>query len=98
MAIAMSLPAVQVNQGDRFFLGVERSVNGRAWKDRLDVRGSARALAIAQRHGLDEMLARVLAGRNVDVDEVESFLDPTIKRLMPDPNTLTDMETASSRI
>jgi len=94
----MSLPAVQVNQSDRFFLGVERSVSGRAWKDRLDVRGSARALAIAQRHGLDEMLARVLAGRNVDVDEVESFLDPTIKRLMPDPHTLTDMETASSRI
>ena len=94
----MSLPAVQVNQSDRFFLGVERSVSGRAWKDRLDVRGSARALAIAQRHGLDEMLARVLAGRNVDVDEVESFLDPAIKRLMPDPHTLTDMETASSRI
>ena len=98
MLVAMSLPAVQVNQGDRFFLGVERSVSGRAWKDRLDVRGSARALAIAQRHGLDEMLARVLAGRNVDVDEVESFLDPTIKRLMPDPHTLTDMATASSRI
>jgi single-stranded-DNA-specific exonuclease len=34
----------------------------------------------------------------VDVDEVESFLDPTIKRLMPDPHSLTDMEAASSRI
>ncbi len=33
-----------------------------------------------------------------DVDEVESFLDPTIKRLMPDPHTLTDMEVASARI
>ena len=44
------------------------------------------------------MLARVLAGRNVDVDQVESFLDPTIKRLMPDPHILTAMETASIRI
>jgi single-stranded-DNA-specific exonuclease len=44
------------------------------------------------------LLARVLAGRNVDVDQVESFLDPTIKRLMPDPHSLTDMEAASSRI
>ena len=94
----MALPAIQFNPGDRFFLGVEQSLTGRAWRDRLDERGSARALTIAQRYGLDELLARVLAGRNVDVDEVESFLDPTIKRLMPDPHTLTDMEAASARI
>ena len=94
----MALPAIHLDPGERFFLGVERSFSGRAWKDRLDERGSARALAIAQRHGLDELLARVLAGRNVDVDEVESYLDPTIKRLMPEPHTLTDMEVASGRI
>src|SRR5260221_6195617 len=96
--MAMALPAIQLSSNHRYFLGVEHSSTGHAWKDRLDERGSARALAIAQRHGLDELLARVLAGRNVDVDEVESFLDPTIKRLMPDPHTLTDMEVASARI
>lgn len=94
----MALPALQFNTGDRFFLGVEKSVTGRAWRDRLDERGSARALAIAQRYGLDELLARILAGRNIDVNSVEAFLDPTIKRLMPDPHTLTDMEAASTRI
>ncbi len=94
----MALPAIQCNPGDRYFLGVQQSLTGRAWRDRLDERGSARALAIAQRHGLDELLARVLAGRNVNVDEVEGFLDPTIKRLMPDPHTLTDMVAASTRI
>src|SRR5215471_3272932 len=94
----MALPAIQLNSGDRFFLGVEQSLTGRAWRDRLDERGSARALTIAQRYGLDELLARILAGRNVDVDEIESFLDPTIKRLMPDPHTLTDMAAASARI
>jgi len=93
----MALPAVQFNP-ERFFLGVERSLTGRAWRDRLDDRGSARALTIAQRHGLDELLARILAGRNVDVEEVESFLDPTIKRLMPDPHTVTDMAAASARM
>jgi single-stranded-DNA-specific exonuclease len=93
----MALPAVQLTP-DRFFLGVERSLTGRAWRDRLDDRGSARALTIAQRHGLDELLARILAGRNVDVEEVDSFLDPTIKRLMPDPHTITDMAAASVRI
>jgi single-stranded-DNA-specific exonuclease len=94
----MALPALQFNSGDRYFLSVGQSLTGRIWRDRLDDRGSARALAIAQRHGLDELLARVLAGRNVEVDQVESFLDPTIKRLMPDPHTLTAMAAASARI
>ena len=34
---------------------------------------TAQALAIAQRHDLPEMLARVLAGRGVDVDAVADF-------------------------
>jgi single-stranded-DNA-specific exonuclease len=94
----MAVPAVALNSEERFFLGVERSVCGRAWRDRLDARGQARALAIAQRHGLPELLARVLAGRGVEADAVEAFLDPTIKRLMPDPHTLTGMEAAANRI
>src|SRR5205823_7603958 len=65
----------------RSFLDVERSACGRSWRDRLDERGTARALAIAQRHGLPELLARVLAGRNVEVDEVAAFLDPTLRAL-----------------
>ena len=73
------------NQPVRPFLGVERSVCGRPWRDRLDERATARALAIAQRHGIPELLARVLAGRGVEVDEVEAFLDPTVRRLLPDP-------------
>ncbi|HYS49161.1 MAG TPA: single-stranded-DNA-specific exonuclease RecJ, partial [Xanthobacteraceae bacterium] len=66
--------------GPRPFLGVERSVCGRPWRDRLDERTAARALAIAQRHGVPELLARILAGRGVEVDAVEAFLDPSIRR------------------
>jgi single-stranded-DNA-specific exonuclease len=80
------------------FLGVESSATGRAWRDRLDARGAARALAIAQRHDLPELLARILAGRNVEMDAVEAFLDPTIKRSMPDPHVLTAMPEAAKRI
>jgi single-stranded-DNA-specific exonuclease len=80
------------------FLGVVRSATGRIWRDRLDARGVAQALAIAQRHQLPEMLARVLAGRGVEIDGVEDFLDPTIRRLMPDPHTVTQMEVAAKRI
>src|SRR3984885_13018539 len=80
------------------FLGVEHSATGRAWRDRLDERGAARALAIAQRHEVPELLARILAGRNIDVDGVEAFLDPTVKRAMPDPHVLAGMREAAGRI
>jgi single-stranded-DNA-specific exonuclease len=80
------------------FLGVERSATGRVWRPRLDERGAALALAIAQRHGLSELLSRVLAGRSVAVDEVELYLDPTVRRLMPDPDVLTAMPIAVARL
>jgi len=83
---------------NRLFLGVENSATGRAWRDRLDERGAARALAIAQRHELPELLARIIAGRNVEADAVDAFLDPAIKRAMPDPNVLTAMPEAAARI
>ena len=92
------LPAAALNDKERFFLGVEKSATGRAWRDRLEERGNARALTIAQRLGLPELLARVLAGRGVEADEAEAYLDPTIKRLLPDPHTLTEMQAASARI
>ena len=80
------------------FLGVAHSVTGRLWRDRLDVRGAARALAIAQRYQLPEMLARVIAGRGIEIDAVEDFLDPTIRKLMPDPATVTQMDAAAMRL
>jgi single-stranded-DNA-specific exonuclease len=93
-----ALPATASNTSEHFFLGVEKSATGRAWRDRLDERGQVRALAIAQRLGIPELLARVLAGRGVEADEAQAFLDPTIKNLLPDPHTLTEMQAASARI
>ncbi|KYK46385.1 single-stranded-DNA-specific exonuclease RecJ [Bradyrhizobium liaoningense] len=80
------------------FLGVARSLTDKLWRDRLDGRGAAQALAIVQRHQLPELLARVLAGRGIDIDAVLDFLDPTIRKLLPDPFTVTEMEAAAKRI
>ena len=93
-----AVPASVLKTTQRCFLGVERSATGRAWRDRLDERGQAQALAIAQHHGMPELLARVLAGRGVEPDEVTAYLDPSIKGLMPDPHRLTDMAAASARL
>ena len=94
----MALPAAAYDDRERYFLGVEKSATGRAWRDRLDDRGLARATTIAQRLGTPELLARVLAGRGVEVDEVEGYLDPTVKSLMPDPSVLTGMDAAAARL
>jgi single-stranded-DNA-specific exonuclease len=82
----------------RIFLGVDRSATGRVWRDRLDERGNLRALSIVQRHGLPELLARVVAGRGIEPDGVEAYLEPTIRKLMPDPSTVTAMDAAIERL
>ena len=73
--MTMALPVSASDE--RFFLGVEKSATGRAWRDRLDDRGVARATTITQRLGTPELLARVLAGRDVEAEEAEAYLDPT---------------------
>ncbi|MGB3831565.1 MAG: single-stranded-DNA-specific exonuclease RecJ [Mesorhizobium sp.] len=82
----------------RFFLDVRRSATGVAWTHRLSERQDMAALAIAQGHGLPDIVARVLAGRGVSALEAPRFLDPTIRDLLPDPASLTDMEKAADRI
>ncbi|MDO9413576.1 MAG: single-stranded-DNA-specific exonuclease RecJ [Pseudolabrys sp.] len=96
MAHITALPADPLSE--RYFFNVEKSVTGRAWRDRLDDRGVARATTITQRLGTPELLARVLAGRGVEAADAELYLDPTIKNLMPDPSVLTDMAPAAARI
>ncbi|WP_048647871.1 single-stranded-DNA-specific exonuclease RecJ [Nitratireductor soli] len=82
----------------RYFLDVRHSARGLAWEHRLDPRGENVALAIAQSHGIPDIVARVLAGRGVTQDDAQRFLAPTIRDLLPDPATLTDMEKAAKRL
>jgi single-stranded-DNA-specific exonuclease len=98
MLSVLSSPMLPIIGERRHFLGVEKSATGRAWRDRLDERGSSRALAIAQRHDLADLLARVLAGRGVEIDDVARHLDPTVRALMPDPSVLSGMDAAAARI
>jgi single-stranded-DNA-specific exonuclease len=81
-----------------YFLDVEASALGRPWRPRLDSGGELRALAIAQVGGHDELIARVLAGRGVEPEAVERYLDPTLRHLMPDPFVMRDMEEATERL
>ena len=83
---------------ERAFLGVEESLSGQKWIARLDMAGENKAISIAQTTGLPDVIARVLAGRDVAMGDAVAFLDPTIKSLMPDPSKLTDCDKAAERI
>ncbi|MCW2309922.1 single-stranded-DNA-specific exonuclease RecJ [Rhodobium gokarnense] len=82
----------------RAVLGVTRSVSGRVWRERLDAPAALAAETIAQRHGLPDIIARVIAARGVAPDAAEGFLEPRLKTLMCDPSVLTDMDAAAARI
>lgn len=78
------------------FLGVEHSLTGRRWAARLA--DERLALAMAQRHDLPEAICRLLAARDVDLDGVPDFLEPTLRRFLPDPLHLKDMDRAIARL
>src|SRR5262245_61801401 len=83
----------------RFFLGVERSACGRARCDRLDERGAARALAIAQRYGdMPEVLGGFLAARAVERGEATRFLARAWRAHMPEPQPVAGTSVAALRL
>lgn len=92
------MTANNLTDSRRYFLNVRRSANGVGWTHRLSERQENLALAISQGHGINALVARVLAGRGVTSDNAQTFLEPTIKDLLPDPERLTDMIPAAERI
>jgi single-stranded-DNA-specific exonuclease len=95
-----NLAAVETDDGaaERSFLGVTKSARGFAWRERLPAHLKQIATAISQRHGLPDLMGRVLAARGIGLDAVATFLDPTLKALMPDPSSLRDMDKAAARL
>lgn len=77
-------------------LGEERSVLGKCWALReVDWRD---ATTLAQKYALPDVIARLLVGRNIPDEEIESFLEPTLKAYLSDPFQLKDMDQAVSRV
>ncbi len=78
------------------FLGVEQSLTGRKWLGpTAEVERAGEMMA--QQTGLPRPLCQVLARRGVPVIEAQSFLEPRLKDLLPDPRAMKDMEAAAAR-
>lgn len=72
------------------------SYSGTYWS--LPVVDESRVMKLCQAHGLPEMVARLLIGRNVGLTDVDSFMRPRLSQHFPDPFTMRDMDKAASRL
>ncbi|MFW2587795.1 single-stranded-DNA-specific exonuclease RecJ [Sagittula sp. SSi028] len=78
------------------YLDVERSLLGRRWVGP-NVEVERQAELIAQQTGLARPLCAILARLGVTAPECESYLEPKLRDLLPDPRSLKDMTRAAER-
>lgn len=78
------------------FLTSQPSLTGRVWRAR--PADEALAGALSRRLGAAGIVGLLLAGRGVQPEEVDLFLNPTLRDLFPDPSTFADMELAAEAI
>ena len=88
--------AEALNTPEPAAFGVARSLSGRRWRLRQPDAAAVRALQ--QDALLPPVLAQLLALRGVPAAEAAAYLAPTLKALLPDPDTLKDMERAVARV
>mgnify|MGYP001403825825 CR=1 FL=1 len=74
----------------------ELSLSGKNW--RYKIFDSTYVEYLKENFFLDEITAKLLSIRNIKKDSIKSFLEPSIKNLVPNPNTLRDMEKTTLRL
>jgi len=72
------------------------SIKGYIWRER--VYDERLATTIMQRHFVDRVIASILASKNFELEEINHYLNPTLKNYMPHPFSLIDMEKAANRL
>jgi single-stranded-DNA-specific exonuclease len=77
-----------------YALGVTHSFSGRAWRFRGFDETQSRLLALS---GWSGALAQILSARGVTRESAESFLEPRLRTLLPEPYRIAHMEHAVSR-
>ena len=71
------------------------SVNGKNWI--LKKYNQKEVTYIKENLLLDDITSKLLSIRKIKKEEIISFLNPSIKNFLPNPNTLTDMSKATKR-
>jgi single-stranded-DNA-specific exonuclease len=68
------------------------SVNGFVWT--MNETDTSLIQLLMQKLDLSEIIAKLLAGRDIELETAPTFLNPTLRECMPDPFHLLDMEKA----
>jgi single-stranded-DNA-specific exonuclease len=77
-------------------LGVRMSLTGQAWH--LAEADERLVQACVQRHGMSDVIARLLVSRGIGVDDAAGFLNPTIREMLPALPPLRDLDVACDRL
>ncbi len=78
------------------FLDVDSSCRGLRWQARCE--DEAWVKELEQTKSLDNLTARLLAGRGIAPNAADEFLDPSLRGSMPDPSSMQDMDKAAALI
>ena len=72
------------------------SVSGKNWI--LKKYSEEKSKFLKDNFSLDEITAKLLSIRKINNNEVSSFLNPSIKNFLPNPNDLVDMDKSTKRV
>lgn len=75
---------------------MKKSVLGLNWQQKKI--NERLASSIYQRFNLSELLSKILASKEIPLDEIENFLDPKIKTTLPNPFDLGDVDKAADHV
>jgi single-stranded-DNA-specific exonuclease len=71
------------------------SINGKNWVLKKYIENEV--LYIKENFSLDEITSKLLSIRNIKKEDINSFLNPSIKNFLPNPDSLVDMSKSTKR-
>ena len=77
-------------------LDVNNSYSGNKWS--LRSKNEELISSIQKDSQIDYITARIIAGRKIDLADVQDFLNPSLRKLLPDPSSMQDMDKAAKII
>ena len=70
-----------------------KSVTGKNWLFKQYEENYAKK--IYETFHFNEILSKIISIRKIELDQIENFINPTIKKNLPDPDSIKDMNTAT---
>ena len=83
-------------EDNSYCLGVQSSCRGLTWRWRNN--DNQKVDELVTRASVDDLTARLLAGRGVVPEDAAKFLDPKLRDFLPNPSALKDMDKAAEAI